>query len=353
LKPLPCQTNVLAPRSLLKRRLVGALALTPAALSNRAFSESGHKLSDGTLALPYIDFSVTDRTTDRVIGVRARLPAETKLTGLILYSPGLGSGLSNGSTWCEAWQAAGYLVVNLSHPVTNESIWETGRESFQENLKKALASAQYVFRVKDCSSVLTYCMKDPILKKYIDPRRIGIAGHSYGALTVQAITGQTISGQDLRDDRIRAAIALSPGASSLERARLMSNVRIPFFSITGDHDQFVTFKDGASTMQLGISLDKRLMIFQQLPAGKKQLLILSDADHMSFAGEPVDPSRFSRDVNLTPEQQRIQWLRISAMSQEFWKYYLSESMPLDQQSQSDFQHKLRLHLAAGDQLKFD
>ena len=333
--------------------MVGALALTPAAVSNLAFSETGRMLPDRSLTSPPIDFSVSDRITGRSIGVRVRLPVEEKPTGLILYSPGLGSGLSNGSAWCDAWQAAGYVVVNLSHPVTNETLWNTTRESFQENLKKALAPEQYSFRVKDCSSVLTHCIKDSVLTKYINPGRIGIAGHSYGALTVQAITGQSIGGQALRDDRIRAAIALSPSASSLDRARLMSNVKIPFFAITGDHDQFVTFKDGASAMRLGTSLEKRLMIYQQLPAGKKQLLMLSDADHMTFAGEPVDSSRFSRDVNNTPEQQRMQWARVSKMSQEFWQYYLTDSTLADQQAQSNFQQTLQQSQAIGDQLKFD
>jgi len=351
LKLLPCQIDVMVPGSLLKRQLLGALALTP--VSNLASSKSGRILSDGTLTSLYIDFSVLDRSTGRSIGVRVRLPAEKKPSAVILYSPGLGSGLSNGSAWCDAWQAAGYVVVNLSHPVTNESIWQIERESFQENLKKALAPEQYAFRVKDCSRVLTHCINDPVLTKYIDPGRIGIAGHSYGALTVQAIAGQSVGGQDLRDNRIRAAIALSPSASSLERARLMSNVTIPFFSITGDHDQFVTFKDGASAMRLGTSLDKRLMIYQQLPRGSKQLLILSDADHMTFAGEPVDPSRFSRDVNTTSEQQRLQWARVSQMSQEFWQYYLSDPKQSDQEVRSDFQEKLRLSQAVGDQLKFD
>ena len=353
MKPLPCQTNVVVPRSLLKRRLVGALALTSVAVSTLASSKSGHMLSDGTLTSRYIDFSVFDRSTGRSIGVRVRLPAEKKPSAVILYSPGLGSGLSNGSAWCDAWQAAGYVVVNLSHPVTNESIWETGHVSFQDNLKKALAPEQYAFRVKDCSRVLTHCINDPVLTKYIDPGRIGIAGHSYGALTVQAIAGQSVGGQDLRDNRIRAAIALSPSASSLERARLMSNVTIPFFSITGDQDQFVTFRDGSSTMRLGTSLDKRLQIYQQLPVGSKQLLILSDADHMTFAGEPVDPSRFSRDVKTSLDQQRLQWERVSKMSQEFWQYYLAEPKQSDQQTRSNFQQKLRLSQAIGDQLKFD
>lgn len=296
---------------------------------------------------------VTDPITHRKIGLRIRLPAVKKTTGLILYTPGLGSGLSNGEAWCAAWQAAGWVVVNLSHPVTNESIWDTAQQDFQTNLKNALAASQYSLRVKDCSYVLTYLLSHPDLIPYIDPARIGIAGHSFGALTVQAIAGQRMGEQDLRDPRIRAAIAFSPGAVSLERARAMSSVTIPFFSITGDHDQFVTFKQGNQSVRLGVALAKRLMIHEQLPAGKKQLFIMARADHMTFAGESVDPLRYSRDIKVDSTDERIQWLRISEISKAFWQHYLPELTESERLSQASYQKSLSPYLADGDQLKFD
>lgn len=357
----------------LRRHLIRALALSPVACSVVAFGESGQALAHaGTTKTPTTESPVTDvpmtdaqmnhaaahsdgividQATGRKIGIRLRLPAQEKPTGLILYSPGLGSGLSNGAAWCAAWQAAGYVVVNLAHPVTDDSIWNTARTSFQENLRRALSPEQYSYRVKDCSAVLTHYLKDPALKNYIDHNRIGIAGHSYGALTVQAITGQLVGGHDLRDPRIRAAIAFSPGAISAERAHLMARVKIPFFSITGDHDQFVTFKDGQSVMRLGMLLEKRLLIYEKLPAGHKQLLIMANADHMTFAGEAVDPDRFSRDVALGSAEQLGQWSRISEMSQIFWKYYLSDSMNLSAEDQMRFNNELNSRQIAGDVLK--
>jgi predicted dienelactone hydrolase len=244
------------------------------------------------------------------------------------------------------------VVVNLAHPVTDTSIWNTAHTGFQENLKRALSPEQYAERVKDCSAVLTHCLNDLALKAYIDPERIGIAGHSYGALTVQAITGQLLGGQNLRDPRIRAAIAFSPGAVSADRAKLMSKVNIPFFSITGAHDQFVTFKDGKSTMRLGLALNNRLMIYEQLPAGHKQLWILANADHMTFAGEPIDPQRYSRDVKVDSNEELGQWLRISKVSTTFWQNYLSDSKSLNQEDQTAFKNQLIHYQNTGDVLKF-
>src|ERR671918_702546 len=60
----------------------------------------------------------------RRIRLRLRLPAgdagapRGTLRPLLVYSPGLGSGLSGGAAWCEAWRHAGFIVVTLAHPGT-------------------------------------------------------------------------------------------------------------------------------------------------------------------------------------------------------------------------------------------
>lgn len=70
---------------------------------------------------------IVDPKTKRKIKLKIRLPVQAKPTALILYSPGLGSGVSNGADWCEAWRVAGYVVVTLAHPVTDDSIWNTNK----------------------------------------------------------------------------------------------------------------------------------------------------------------------------------------------------------------------------------
>ena len=106
-------------------------------------------------------------------------------------------------------------------------------------------------------------------------------------------------------------------------------------------------------MRLGMTLDKRLMIHAQLPPGKKQLFIMANADHMTFAGEPVDPDRYSRDVKLPVSAEQAQWARISEMTKAFWNYYLPDVREPEQFSQSTYQKILSSNQIAGDQLKFD
>ena len=281
----------------------------------------------------YKDATVTDPSTYRVIDLRVRIPKNIEANQkvpLIIYSPGLGSGIGNGAPWCDAWQKAGFIVVTLSHPVTNDSIWDTKNKSLKANLQAALAGPQYGLRVADCQYVITQCLTKFDFHTNIDPKKIGIAGHSFGALTVQAITGQAAS---KHDPRIKAAIALSPTAGTPESVQAMGGVKIPFLCVMGDHDEHVTFKDGADSMTLGVPLAKRRSVYSGLPIGNKQLLILGNADHMTFAGEVVVANRFSRDLPMTEELNQDNWKRVSEITTDFWKSYFSDKPLAEQRTQ--------------------
>jgi dienelactone hydrolase len=272
---------------------------------------------------PWEDRELVDPSTRRRIRLRLRLPAagQSGPAGarrpLIVYSPGLGSGLSNGAAWCEAWRQAGFVVATLAHPGTDDGLWDTSRQSLRANLAAALAPAQYAHRVSDCRYAIGQCLTAMGPAGTIDPARIGIAGHSMGAITVQSLAGQPSRMQD--GFTIAAAIAFSPTG----RSAAVGGVRLPFFCVTGDRDGTVTFKRGAQSMQLGMSLPHRLAIYRRLPAGAKQLLVLAGADHMTFAGEPVSAARFSRDVDASEAASARAWRRVSLATTLFWRYYLS------------------------------
>jgi dienelactone hydrolase len=241
---------------------------------------------------------------------------------LIVYSPGLGSGLSNGAAWCEAWRQAGLVVATLAHPGTDDSVWDTPR-GLLAALAEALAPAQYAHRVSDCRYAIRQCLTAMGLESIIDPARIGIAGHSFGALTVQALA--TAAGRSQDGFTIAAAIALSPGGRASATPGALAGVRMPFFCVTGDHDGYVTFGRGADAMRLGTPVADRLAVYRHLPAGAKQLLVLAGADHMTFAGEPVRASHFSRDVDTSDAANARAWGRVSLATTAFWQYHLGPS----------------------------
>lgn len=298
------------------------LGLGLASMIPSSFAQTNPKSINSTpMNSTFKDTEIRDPSTGRVIGIRIRLPEKKQSSGLIIYSPGLGSGFSNGAHWCDTWQAAGFVVATLSHPVTNDVIWDTSKTSFNANLQAALAGLQYNLRVSDCKYAISACLKSLGIEAYIDPQRIGIAGHSFGALTVQSISGQL----GTKDARIQAAIAFSPGALPKERAKTMSQVRIPFMCVTGQHDHYVTFNHAGHSKKLGVPLENRLAVYEYLPKGQKYLLKLNEADHMSFSGENMDAEKFSREIKVTNDGNLHTWKKVSAVTTLFWHQHLHGS----------------------------
>ncbi|MEY3671783.1 MAG: hypothetical protein RI904_1440 [Pseudomonadota bacterium] len=339
----------------LKRRQLAASAawaVCGVGLSTSASGQTSETKPDVKNTDPAV-MVLIDPKTKRRVKLRARLPEGSGKAGLIIYSPGLGSGVSNGAAWCESWRRAGFIVVTLAHPVTDDSIWTVASgKTFKTNINEAIAGPQYGLRVADCRFAIDYCLEKAVFAPRIDAERIGLAGHSFGALTAQSIAGQAGAGQSSRDARVRAVIALSPTAISAERAQSLKGIDIPFLCVTGTHDQYVTFKKDGEAVRLGVSLAQRELVFDYLPAGQKIQLKLDLADHMSFAGESVDSQRFSRDVSVTDQSNAKIWDCVSATTSLFWQFYLDGPRQSGIETRDALEQQMRKLISTSDQLKF-
>jgi len=136
-----------------------------------------------------------------------------------------------------------------------------------------------------------------------------MSGHSFGAVTTQAVSGQTFfRSSALTDSRIRAAIAFSPSApraGSPDRA--FGNVRIPWMLMTGTEDIAPIG---------GTDLASRLAVFPALPPGGKYELVLQGAKHSAFTDRNLPGDRGDRN----PNHHRV----ILALSTAFWDAWLKE-----------------------------
>lgn len=312
--PLSNQNSVCALRLRLDRRqilmgLATALGGAPA-LGQAPMPETAPKFDDRV---------VIDPATRRRIGVRLRLPASETPAPLIVYSPGLGSGLSNGASWCEAWRQAGFVVATMNHPVTGDAVFDGARGSLTSNMAQALSGGQYPARIADAKFVIAQCLGPLGIAARIDRTRIGVAGHSYGAIVA------TLMAEEMAREKaplVKAIVAFSPGVISPGSAQRAAVIRMPYFCVTGDHDNFVTFFKGGESRRVGVPLANRLAVYRALPLGAKQLLVLSRADHMTFAGEPLNPAQFSRDVPAGARENAAAWGRLNHATTLFWHRYL-------------------------------
>jgi predicted dienelactone hydrolase len=117
----------------------------------------------------------------------------------------------------------------------------------------------------------------------IPANKLGVAGHSFGARTCQALAGMAYpkgGGWSGADARIQAFMALSPAlgkGATLEQARQDSKAMTrPMLVVSGSLD--------GEVLGNGETMESRRMVYDALPAGKKALLWLDGADHFTFAG---------------------------------------------------------------------
>jgi predicted dienelactone hydrolase len=170
--------------------------------------------------------------------VRVYLPTGPDRAPVVLFSHGLGGGSRAGLAYLgQHWAARGYVAVFLQHPGSDEGVWKAHLPRQRTGAVRGAASpANFQLRALDVPAVLNQLERwnaqagHPLVGR-LDLSRVGMSGHSLGAITTQAVSGQSMPGgaQPYTDARIEAAIAFSP--SRPQRGgpeQAFGNVRIPW-----------------------------------------------------------------------------------------------------------------------------
>ena len=240
------------------------------------------------LALPSTARAVTvcdatwiDPARERAVPVRIRMPDGYGKVPVVLFSHGLGGSLDSGTDWTQAWAEAGIASVTVQHPGSDRGILDTG-------ITTGMSPMQLVARVRDVHFVIDELARRQSEGKCdlarIDLAKLGMSGHSFGAITTQAVSGQhypLAAMQGSADPRIGAAIAFSPSPPMRghDDAGAFETIHIPFLSVTGTED--------VVPLTPQISAADRQRPFRAMPPGRKYLLVLAGANHMQFNGQDV------------------------------------------------------------------
>lgn len=268
----------------------------------------------GPLPAP-LERSVEDRARNRRIPLRIYLPPVRDPAPVILFSHGLGGSNRGNAFLGEHWARRGYVAVFLQHPGSDSSVWQDLPAAQRHRALRDAASVEnFVLRVGDVPATLDALARwnrtaDDALRGRLDLDRIGMSGHSFGALTTQAVSGQRFvrSRRDFTDSRIDAALMLSPNAPTRDGGPVAAfgSVRIPWLLMTGTHD---TAPIGKATVA------SRLAVFPALPPGGRYELVLDRAEHSAFTDRPLPGDREPRN----PNHHRA----ILAISTAFWDAHL-------------------------------
>jgi len=258
------------------------------------------------------DLMVHDAKRNRDIPVRVYLPASEKPAAVVLFSHGLGGSRAGSKFLGEHWAARGYVAVFVQHPGSDDAVWkEAPPEERMGALREAASLENFLWRVKDVKAVLDQLEawnKSGPLTGRMDLTKVGMSGHSFGAVTTEAVSGETfpMSGTGLTDARIRAAVIMSPSAPrSTSPERAFGDVKVPWLLMTGTKD----------TAPIGpADIKSRLAVYPALRGAPKYQVVLNNAEHSAFTDRALPGDRESRN----PNHHRV----ILALSTAFWDGYL-------------------------------
>lgn len=280
-----------------------------------------------------------DTRRARTLPVKLYLTGRSVPHGLIVFSHGLGGSCESGSAWLAHWASHGFLALALQHPGSDKSLLRNNSPlGLRRAFKAAMNPAELTHRAEDIRFLLGRIGHDPALPDTINAATaIGLAGHSFGAVTVQLMAGERRATQPAinPDPRLCAALALSPSARHADSAPCLNqrfgHIRLPFFGITGSRDDGMGISD--------ISAANRELPFRHMPAdGGKYLLVFAGGNHLDFAGEASDAEKIVFQARRQAATFRPQLL---AASTAFWLAHLGADATARHWLTTDFPARLR------------
>ena len=214
----------------------------------------------------------------------------------------------------------------LQHAGSDNTVWQgKTRQQLAGAMGQAANQQNFQLRVQDVHAVLDQLErwnkdeKHPLWHR-LDLKRVGMSGHSFGAVTTQAVSGQAfpLVGIQGTDTRIKAACLFSPSSprqgnntGGMRRAftpeQAFGAVKIPWLIMTGTRD--ISPIGGAD-------LASRLAVYPALPAGSKYQVVLEGAEHSAFGDRPLPGDENTRN----PNHHRV----MLALTTAFWDAYLRD-----------------------------
>ena len=256
-----------------------------------------------------LDFEWRDALRDRVVPVRLYLPDTGAATPaapaplpLVVFSHGLGGSRAGYSHLGRHWAARGIASLHLQHAGSDRAVWTDGSAfGLPERLRSAASTANAVARARDVSFALDRLLGEPALAARIDPERIAVAGHSYGANTALLVAGARFEREDgpgtLRDARVRAVVLMSapPFPARFDPRDVLAGITIPALHLT-------TVDDVISVPGFRSVAQDRIALYDAMAARPKWLAVFAFGTHGVFTDRGADAGsqaikRATRDLS--------------------------------------------------------
>jgi predicted dienelactone hydrolase len=210
---------------------------------------------------------------------------------VIIVSHGLGGSRDGNEELGEQLAKHGFVAIHIQHEGSDEGLYQgmRDRRMVQMALGRSLRdpiNAQN--RFLDAPFVVTRLAvlneHDKHLKGHLNLEALGMAGHSYGAVSTTVAAGERVglAYQSFKVPTLRAGLVLSPSPprEGADTKRAYQDVTIPLFHMTGSEDE--SLLDARS-----VKPADRVKPYEMLSLPNQYLLVLNLADHITFSGRRI------------------------------------------------------------------
>lgn len=298
--------------------------------------------SNGAIPVPL------DQLRGRLFPVDIYLPIARSLPSkpvpVIVISHGLGSDRDTFIYLAQHLTSHGFAVLVPEHPGSNA---EQLRALINGTASEVSEPTEFVDRPLDVTYLLDQLEQQTVgnaaLRGRLDLQNVGVIGQSFGGYTALALAGAPISpqppvtcrpdslentlnlslllqclafqpgqtGVDLRDDRVKAVIAVNPITSAVFGQSSIGQIKIPTMMITGNADTIAP------------AIIEQIQPFTWLTAEDKYLVMMDRGTHFSVTGqsERDDPLQIPPEV-IGPNPA-IARRALSALSVAFFRTYIA------------------------------
>lgn len=255
----------------------GAALALAAAVPLQALADT---FADGAPAFDTHDLDWVDAARQRPVPVRLYRPRTRHPVPVVVFSHGIG-GSRMGYTWLgQTFARHGIASLHLQHVGSDRRLWSGNVFNLVGRLQAAAQEAEAIARAQDMRFALDTLLTGD-LAPGVDAERIVAAGHSYGANTTLLVSGASVEREgrviELRDERVRAAIAISapPFYGEAQPRKVLGPVRVPSLHVTCTEDviRIPGYYSGAAD---------RLAVFDAIGSPLKWLAVYEGGSHSMF-----------------------------------------------------------------------
>jgi predicted dienelactone hydrolase len=306
---------------------IAACAITATGRASAA-GPDGYKIGPGPWKVASQDLVLRDEKRQKDLEVRVRYPAVAQNAPgrfpLVVFSHGAGGSRDAFPDLTAHWASHGYIVVLPTHADSIQLRRRSGEDlsRLQRDLDSLRRDVKPLDRLADVTFVLDSIgaleqrvagLRDTDGVGRIDRQRVGMAGHSAGALTTQMAAGVKVRGvapgalleaRSVGDARIDAAVLIS-GQGTTNRmftAQSWNELSKPMLVITGSKDVAAIGSETPAS---------RREPFEKAKPGDKYLVFIEGATHSSYQGKGP-AARLDREQPTDAELEMITSVTSSA-----------------------------------------